>query len=396
MRLKNNLIQKKNIKKYRFENFGGIISSENPPLLAFVDRNFMREQEFGESPLWENDDKTIGILTAPTEIHFAITNKCSNNCPHCYMDAGEKTETEMDTETFKKALDILSGLHVFHLALGGGEALEREDLFEIAAYTRKKGLVPNLTVSGSKISPDIARKMNVFGQVNVSIDGLDKNYGVFRGKDMFAIADKALDFLIQAEVPTGINCVVGRSNFPQILEIFRYAEEKKVNEIEFLRLKPSGRAGAIYLKEKTTLNQNKKLIPMLSRLSRKYKITAKIDCSFVPMLCYHHPPKKMLEKFGTYGCEAGNVLLGIRSNGIVSGCSFLNNENFNVFDLPNRIKQENYFEHLRKITEKAQEPCASCKYLNICKAGCHAVSEFVTGDFYSPDPDCPFVKEFQE
>jgi hypothetical protein len=28
--------------KYRYENFGGIVASENPPFLAFVDRTYMR------------------------------------------------------------------------------------------------------------------------------------------------------------------------------------------------------------------------------------------------------------------------------------------------------------------------------------------------------------------
>jgi MoaA/NifB/PqqE/SkfB family radical SAM enzyme len=31
----------------------------------------------------------------------------------------------------KRALDILANMKVFHVALGGGEALERDDCFEI-------------------------------------------------------------------------------------------------------------------------------------------------------------------------------------------------------------------------------------------------------------------------
>ena len=128
-------------------------------------------------------------------------------------------------------------MKVFHIAMGGGEALEREDLFEVAHYARKKGLVPNLTVSGAKINAEIAKQMTVFGQVNVSMDGVAKQYGIFRGKDMFDIADRALGLLIEAGVPAGINCVVGRDNFDSIAEIFEYAASKKLNEIEFLRLK---------------------------------------------------------------------------------------------------------------------------------------------------------------
>ena len=154
---------------YRFENFGGIVSSEKPPFLAFVDRDYMRELGLEQSDLWNTDDESIGKLTAPTEVHFAITNKCSVGCPHCYMDAGGQDDGELDTASFKRALDVLAEMKVFHIALGGGEALERDDLFEIAEYARTKGLVPNLTTSGSKLTADIAEKMKVFGQVNVSL-----------------------------------------------------------------------------------------------------------------------------------------------------------------------------------------------------------------------------------
>ncbi|MGA2916646.1 MAG: radical SAM protein [Sedimentisphaerales bacterium] len=381
--------------KYRFENFGGIISSENPPFLAFVDRNYMRQLGLCQSDIWEIDNETIGRLSAPTEVHFAITNKCSVGCPHCYMDAGKQDEGELDTASLKHALDILAQMKVFHIALGGGEALERPDLFEIAEYARTKGLVPNLTVSGSKITADVAEKMKVFGQVNVSLDGVRDNYGAFRKKDMFAVADNAIDRLIKAGVPTGINCVIGRNNFDGIPGLFEYAAGKQINEIEFLRLKPSGRGMEKYLEQRTTYEQNISLAPLLAKLSAKYKITAKIDCSFIPMLCYHNPPLEMLEATATYGCEAGNVLLGIRSNGAVSGCSFLKSSSLSVFDLPSGLNREGTFEKITNWQQKAPQPCKSCSYLNICKGGCHAVAEYITRDFNNPDPDCPKVVQYR-
>jgi radical SAM protein with 4Fe4S-binding SPASM domain len=381
--------------KYRFENFGGIIAGENPPFLAFVDRNYMRELGLGESAAWNTADEAVGRLSAPTEVHFAITNKCSVGCPHCYMGAGKEDDGELDTDSLKSALDILAEMKVFHVALGGGEALERCDLFEIAEYARAKGLVPNLTVSGAKITADIAEKLKLFGQVNVSLDGVGQRYGVFRSKDMFETADNALACLTDAGVPTGINCVVGCHNFDGIGELFDYAAKKKLNEIEFLRLKPSGRGKEKYLSQRTTHEQNVLLTPMLAGLSAQYGIGAKIDCSFVPMFCYHNPPVEMLEAMATYGCEAGNVLLGVRSNGAVSGCSFLKSSGLSIFDLRSGMNREGHFEKITCWVQRAPEPCKSCNYLGICKGGCHAVSEYVTGDFNNPDPDCPKVIEYQ-
>lgn len=388
-------MDRKETMKYRFENFGGIIASEDPPFLAFVDRNFMRELGLEESSLWDMPDETVGLLSAPTEVHFAVTNKCSARCSHCYMGAGQKDPGELNTESLKRALDILAEIKVFHIALGGGEALERPDLFEIAEYTRTKGLVPNLTVSGLNITSDIISRMKVFGQVNVSIDGVGDRYGLLRNYNMFEVADRAIGMLVEAGVSTGINCVVGRSNFDGIGELFEYASKKKLNEIEFLRLKPSGRGKKLYEKERTTYQQNTSLTPMLTELSSSYRIEAKIDCSFVPMFCYHNPPVEALKAMATYGCEAGNVLLGIRSNGLVSGCSFLKSNGLSVFDLNSAINEKKHFQRLTTWPERAPEPCLSCKYLDICKGGCRAVAEYVIGNFDSPDPDCPFVVEYQ-
>jgi radical SAM protein with 4Fe4S-binding SPASM domain len=380
--------------KYRFENFGGIVAGENPPFLALVDREYMRQLGLGPSPLWNTKDQSIGLLSAPTEVHFAITNKCSLACPHCYMAAGEKEDGELTTQTLKKALDVLAEMNVFHVALGGGEALERTDLFEIAKYARSIGIVPNLTISGRGLTPKLAKKMKVFGQVNVSMDGTGKHYAVFRGKNLFDTADEALRLLTAAGVPTGINCVVGTKNFDHLGELFQYAAKIGLNEIEFLRFKPAGRASPFYQEHRTTYHQNIALIPMLADSSEKSGIAAKVDCSFVPMICYHKPPRQILESMATYGCEAGNVLLGVRSNGAVSGCSFLPASTLSVFDLPDAFYHHPAFQRSRTWSLRASEPCRSCDYLDICKGGCHAVSQYLTGNFDSPDPDCPFVVEY--
>lgn len=213
---------------------------------------------------------------------------------------------------------------------------------------------------------------------------------------MFENADNALGMLIEAGVPTGINCVIGRNNFDQIEPLFEYARSKKLNEIEFLRFKPSGRGADLYQQHRTTYEQNIALTPLLAKLSGQYAITAKIDCSFVPMLCYHKPPRDVLEAIATYGCEAGNVLLGVRSNGQVAGCSFMKTSGLSVFDLPSAFAGSEHFKPIRGWIERAVEPCRSCEYLDICKGGCHAVAEHVTGSFDAPDPDCPFVVEYHQ
>jgi len=382
--------------KHRFESFGGIVASEEPPFLAFVDRRFMRELGLGESSLWKAASEAVGILSAPTEVHMAVTNACPVRCEHCYMGAGEAESGEMGTAALKDALREFAEMGVFHVALGGGEALARDDIFEIAGFAREIGLVPNLTVSGVLMTDETARRMTVFGQVNVSVDGVGAAYGVHRGRDLFETADRALGMLLEAGVAAGINCVLGRRNFEGVPELFAYARSRGASEIEFLRFKPSGRGAGLYEKCRTTFDQNVRLAPMLARLSEEHGVTAKVDCSFIPMICWHSPPPEFLEATATYGCEAGNVLLGARSDGSVCGCSFLPGIGVRVDELRDAWRASPGLESLRTWTARAPEPCRSCEYLGICKGGCHAVALHVAGSLDAPDPDCPRVVRRRE
>ncbi len=370
------------VMKYRFESFGGILALENPPMLVHVDRDFMRGLGHGQSPLWEKPE--AGLLSAPLEVHFSVTNTCSLRCGHCYMDSGEKDAGEMPAEDFRKAIDLLAGMGVFHIALGGGEALERPDFFELASYVRDCGIVPNLTTNGLLITRETAAKCRIFGQVNVSVDGA--------GPNALAGRVRAVDLLLEAGISVGLNYVVTRQNFDQVMGVFSFAAERGLTDLEFLRLKPSGRGKLDYFEKRLTPAQNREFYPMLRGLSGEHGVPAKIDCSFVPMFCWHSPDKTMMEQFSVYGCEAANVLLGVRSDGRFAGCSFLSGEE-NIFDLPRLWSDSKYLSRLRKWTDQAPEPCRSCNYLDICKGGCRAVAAFVAGDTYAPDPECPFVDE---
>ena len=81
----------------RFESFGGILSLDTPASLVYVDKDYMKNLGFSESPLWTNESK---ILSAPTEVHFSITNKCPMECTNCYV--GAKRHSKGDEMSIKQ------------------------------------------------------------------------------------------------------------------------------------------------------------------------------------------------------------------------------------------------------------------------------------------------------
>jgi len=375
----------------RYESFGGIIGLEKPAALVFVDKDYMRNLGYKDAPIWESKDEH---LSAPIEVHLNPTNQCALHCKHCYTDSGSKLENELSLNELKRVVDILSEMSVFHLALGGGESFAMEGFLELAQYVRSKGIVPNVTTNGYFMTKELAKQCSVFGQINVSVDGIGERYRMARGYDGFRTADKAIDLLLEAGNSVGINCVISKCNYDNLEELVCYAKKKKLSDIEFLRFKPAGRGKRNYYEMRLDFEQNAELVPKLLKWIKRYKIPLKLDCSFVPMVCYQRLPKKKLEFFAVSGCEGGNVLAAMKQDGKVSACSFSGQDAGHILDIKKNWNTSAHFTQFRRWHKNAPEPCQSCDYLSICKGGCHVVAEFVTGDFRNVDPECPWVVEY--
>lgn len=380
---------KPKIVRRRVEQFGGILQTESPPALVYVDREYMRELGVADDPRWRGPENPAR-LTAPTEVHLTVTRRCDVGCKGCYTDSSARG-ADLPTAYWLGMVDKLAAMGVFHLAMGGGESTLRDDLFDIAAHARARGMVPNLTTNGIGLTPALARACAVFGQINVSLDGVGPVYRAVRGFDGFAGADRGLRLLREAGLTPGINCVVTRQNIDSLEDVVRYADALGLSEVEFLRFKPTGRGRRVYAESAPAPEQHRAFLRRLERWMQSYRTPLKIDCSFVPFLCDLDPDPALLERFGVHGCEAGNVLAAVQPEGTYSACSFVDAPAGRAEDMPAAWATAPQLEAFRGFAANAPEPCASCRYLEICRGGCHVVSEHLTGDRFAPDPECPRV-----
>lgn len=374
----------------RYESFGGIVALDRPPATVYVDRAYMRELGYDESPLW---DVERSHLSAPTTVHFAITHQCPMNCRTCYNAAGEASAGELSTEEAKGVLDVLAQMRVFTVTFGGGEPLARPDVFELAEHARRLGLTPTTTTNGLYVDREIAQRCRAFSHVHVSIDGVGETYRAVRGVDGFEHAARALKLLKHSRVSVGVNCVVCRANFDHLEQLVRFMVRCGVRDVAFLRVRPSGRAGPWYEDMRLTPEQRVELYPLLKRLIKRYRLQAQVDCGMVPFICWHKPDEEMLRLFGVEGCVGANEVIEIRPNGQVRACGFATEIAGSAFDLPDFWHEAQPFEQVRGRHRVVREPCRSCRYLALCRGGCQTVSAALTGDPKAPDPECPFVSE---
>lgn len=384
-------------RRIRVESFGAIVQLIAPRALVFVDREYARS--IGVDGTWTGEEPALGdrVLSAPLEAHLQLTNRCDAGCQGCYTGASPQgAANEYGLVEWKRAIDALADAGVFHVALGGGESAVLPWLGELADHARAKGIIPNLTTSGLAGLDDLVAIGDKLGQINVSLDGLGDAYAAVRGFDGFARADAAIRRLRAVKREIGINVVVTRNNFDQLDELFAYAAERRLSEIELLRFKPAGRGARTYEQLRCTDEQHRAFLPTILAAASKHAVRVKVDCSYTPMLAHHRPDRALLAELCVYGCTGGDFLVGAKPGGQLTACSFASpppaqgDARPRVEQLAQYWNAPTAFGAFRTWRDAA-EPCASCEYHALCRGGCKVVSAHVSGDLSAPDPECPRV-----
>jgi radical SAM protein with 4Fe4S-binding SPASM domain len=390
---------------FRAEAFGAIVQLETPRALVFVDRQYARELGHADDPRWRAAPDADGRidaqpLSAPLEAHLQLTNRCDAGCKGCYTGATPTGAAgEWGAVEWKRAIDALADAGVFHLALGGGESATLPWLGEVAEHARARGLVPNLTTSGLAGVDALVEIAHLFGQINVSIDGIGDAYAAVRGFDGFARADEGVRRLRAVKREIGINCVVTRAGFDTLGEVFAYARRRRLNEVELLRFKPSGRGTQTYTDLVCTDLQHRAFLPHVLELVRRHRVRVRVDCSYTPMLAWHDPGRELLAQLAVYGCTGGDFLIGAKASGVMSACSFATPPpgKPRVDTVAEYWTREGAFGEFRTWRDAPAPPCAGCAYHALCRGGCKVVTAHVDpdGDMTNPDPECPKVVDWR-
>lgn len=181
--------------------------------------------------------KTGLNLNKPDFICAKMTMLCNSRCIHCNiwdMDFGEE---EMTTEEWRRALDGLrEWLGSFNMVFTGGEALLRDDMFDILAYAVSKDINVELLSNSIVVDDLMAQRIVDLGiaQFTTSFDGINAvTHDRFRGVSGFhartlaalsalrtyrKIKNKPLKILLKT--------VVSANNLEELAAIARFTQEQ--------------------------------------------------------------------------------------------------------------------------------------------------------------------------
>lgn len=132
---------------------------------------------------------------------------CSRRCNLHFAHCGAAKETytvELTTGEIRRALDEMAATKVRMFAATGGEPLLREDLLEVLAYARTRGLKTGIATNGFLLDETAADRIREAGvySVQISLDGTEPTHNRIRGNPRsFTKAVRAIEHLLRRRVP---------------------------------------------------------------------------------------------------------------------------------------------------------------------------------------------------
>jgi radical SAM protein with 4Fe4S-binding SPASM domain len=320
-----------------------------------------------------------------------ITNRCNLRCPHCASTSGGARSGELTFDEIDTLLGDIRALGGEEITIIGGEALMRDDWYEICQSVTAHGMRLILISNGIRMNFDeTVARLNALEPylIGISIDGATReSYRRHRGVDRF---DHVVALLkrLKAEGHREVNAITTfmRTNlveFDTFADLFentgitwqvQLANKggRRFDDGLFLTLEDF----AYFVAKMTDAFSHRKALKLRHMDDFGY-------CPIDPALRFLHQTFK--------GCIAGRSLIGVRSNGDVMGCLSLGDgfEEANLREAP--IEEiwhsGKYFERFRNKAAYLKGHCRTCPAADVCRAGCTSIAVSATSDI-GENPYC--------
>ncbi len=303
---------------------------------------------------------------APYRMDLALTYRCNNDCSHCYV--GKKRDVgEMNTESWKKVLDILWKLGIFHVAFTGGEATMRDDLSELVGTAEDLGMVSGLLTNGRRLSDKKYIKRLIDEGIDyfqITLESSDKKiHNKMVGADAFDETVSGIRNAAMSPIHTITNTTITKLNVKTLSDTVDFVASLGVDAFAMNGIIYTGRAKS----GETAISEDE----LKSVLEVVTEAAARNDLRFIwytpTQYCRFNP---MELDIGIKQCTAGKFNMCIEPNGDVLPCQ-------SYFEpLGNILKDdwEKIWNHPLLISMRNREflmdKCTDCDLLGVCGGGC--------------------------
>lgn len=156
----------------------------------------------------------------PLSVTFITTYRCNFRCRYC--DVWTYKVREMDTLEVLSMMDEFAAMGTRRFSFNGGEALLREDIGELVAYSKRKGFFTTLFSNGVLV-PGLVDKLKPLDILSVSLDGPGDVHDAQRMKGTFEEVVEGIRAAKAAGINVWTNTVLTKENLSRTEELVELA-----------------------------------------------------------------------------------------------------------------------------------------------------------------------------
>lgn len=317
---------------------------------------------------------------------WEFTLACNLRCSHCVSSAGTARGGELDVRECYSLCEQLADLHCEDVTLMGGEPFLRNDCYSVARCAQQLGMRVSFVSNGTVLDGLMDDLVRIGPRVvGISLDGMRESHERIRGPGTWEKAKSAILRLLGAGIPVTVITTVSKINFRDLPEMKDLLLGTGANwQIQVAMPFGNFRREDMLSKEEFYATA---LFISKARVTNEFD-----DLPVVGAHCYGYF-SKVLPGCRWDGCQAGISVLGITSDGGVTGCLSLGNDRFIEGNVRQRSLREIWDDPrsfaYNRVPEQLLpgENCQGCVNEPRCGGGCSSVSYSLTGKFHN-DPYC--------
>lgn len=311
---------------------------------------FARVEDPGhEEPFWAEH--------GPELMDIAITNWCDRGCAFCYRKS-DVSGSHISLENYEEIIRQAKAMHVFQVALGGGNPNQHPQFPEILRLTRADyGIVPNYTTNGRGLTESVVDATAKYcGAVAVS------------AYPPYTETSKAIELLRANGIKTHVHFILTSKSVDTAIEWLNNPPEllNNVNAIVFLNYKPVGRMAD----DRLLLNKSPRVeefFRLATSVRRHFRVGFD-TCTITGLARFGNASDITLE-----GCDAGRFSLFVSEKMEAYPCSYMVESGYsgvpiNGSSLKDIWVNSNEFRRFR--AKHAESGCSDCTTPRQCLSGC--------------------------
>jgi radical SAM protein with 4Fe4S-binding SPASM domain len=307
-------------------------------------------------------------MTAPSRMDLALTYRCTNKCPQCYLSENTDPKGTLETGQWKTVIDTLWKIGIPQIVFTGGECLLREDVVELVEYSKQftTGIITNGTLLTSELAGRLCGAHLDWIQITLEAASAAIHDEIQGRSGAWAETVAGIKNAVAAGLSVSINATLSRKNAGELKNLIDFARGLQVRYVSSNAIINAGRGVAA--KEEFGLEEEE--LKKILEEAKAYAESRGIVFNWFLPTCYKNVDPVALG-FGQRCCSACSVNMMVEPNGDVIPCQSWTQQKLGNI-LTDRWEQIWNHPVAKDIRHHAfvQEECKGCEFLETCLGAC--------------------------